>query len=244
MLTSELAAGEKLLTISGENVARVKNDLALPETDSLASDTPSNLRNNLGSDYVVLGSYLDLGDGSEVRVDLRLQDATTGQIVSTLTRRSTEGRLDSLITQAGSDLREKLGVGPTAVSEEVAVKAELPSNVEAARFYSQGLQKLRGFDSLAARNLLEKAVVADPRHALSYANLAAAWNSLGYDQKAAEAAKKAFDLSGGLRQEERWRVEGQYHEVTHQWDKAVETYRSLYEASPDSVDYGLSLASA
>jgi tetratricopeptide (TPR) repeat protein len=180
----------------------VKNDLALPETDSLASDTLSNLRNNLGSDYVVLGSYLDLGDGSEVRVDLRLQDATTGQIVSTLTRRSTEARLDSLITQAGSDLREKLGVGPTAVSEEVAVKAELPSNVEAARFYSQGLQKLRGFDSLAALNLLEKAVVADPRHALSYANLAAAWNSLGYDQKAAEAAKKAFDLSGGLRQGE------------------------------------------
>ena len=28
MLTTELGAGEKLLTISGENVARVKNDLA------------------------------------------------------------------------------------------------------------------------------------------------------------------------------------------------------------------------
>jgi hypothetical protein len=37
----------------------VKNDLSLPETDTLAADTPPRVRNNLGSDYVVLGSYLD-----------------------------------------------------------------------------------------------------------------------------------------------------------------------------------------
>ena len=80
MLTTELGAGEKLLTISGENVARVKNDLALPETDSLAADTLARVRKNLGSDFVVLGSYLDLGDGSDIRVDLRVQDAKTGQM--------------------------------------------------------------------------------------------------------------------------------------------------------------------
>ena len=173
-----------------------------------------------------------------------MQDAATGQIVSIVTRRGSQSRLDELITQAGADLRSKLGAGPAPAAEEVAVRAELPSNVEAARLYSQGLEKLRSFDSLAARDLLEKAVVADPKHAMSYANLAAAWNSLGYDLKAAEAAKKAFDLSGGLRQEERLRVEGQYHEVSHQWDKAIETYRTLYQASPDNLDYGLNLAQA
>ena len=39
MLTTELGAAERPLTISGENVARVKSDLSLPETDSLAADT-------------------------------------------------------------------------------------------------------------------------------------------------------------------------------------------------------------
>ena len=222
----------------------MKNDLSLPETDTLASDTLARLRKNLGSDYIVLGSYLDLGDGSDIRVDFRVQDAATGQIVSIVTRRGSQSRLDELITQAGADLRSKLGAGPAPAAEEVVVRAELPSNVEAARLYSQGLEKLRSFDSLAARDLLEKAVVADPKHAMSYANLAAAWNSLGYDLKAAEAAKKAFDLSGGLRQEERLRVEGQYYEVSHQWDKAIETYRTLYQASPDNLDYGLNLAQA
>jgi eukaryotic-like serine/threonine-protein kinase len=50
MLSAELAAGERLLTISGENVARVKNDLSLPETDTLAPDTLARVRKNLGSD--------------------------------------------------------------------------------------------------------------------------------------------------------------------------------------------------
>ena len=225
-------------------MARVKNDLALPETDSLAADTLARVRKNLGSDFVILGSYLDLGDGSDVRVDLRLQDAKTGQIVSTVTRRGSETHLDDLITLAGSELRGKLGVGPTPAAEEVAVKAELPSNVEAARFYSEGLQKLRNFEPLAARDLFEKAVAADPRHAMSYAYLASAWKSLGYDQKAVAAAQKAVEFSSGLRHEEQLRVQGQYYEASHQWDKAIETYRSLYQESPDDLDFGLRLANA
>ncbi|MGC2185963.1 MAG: tetratricopeptide repeat protein [Terriglobales bacterium] len=244
MLTSELAAGEKLLTISGENVARVKNDLSLPETDTLAADTLSRVRKNLGSDFVILGSYLDLGDGSGIRVDLRVQDAKSGQIVSTVTRRGSEAHLDELITLAGSEVRGKLGVGPTAAAEEVAVKAELPANVEAARFYSEGLQKLRNFEPLAARDQFEKAVAADPRHAMSYAYLASAWKALGYDQKAAAAAQKAVELSSGLSREGQLRVQGQYYEASHQWDKAIETYRSLYRNAPDNLDYGLRLANA
>jgi serine/threonine protein kinase/tetratricopeptide (TPR) repeat protein len=244
MLTAELAAGEKLLTISGENVARVKNDLSLPETDSLAPDTLARVRKNLDSDFVVLGSYLDLGDGSDIRVDLRLQDAKTGQTVSTVTRRGSKAHLDDLVTLAGSELRGKLGVAPTPAAEEVAVRAELPSNVEAARFYSEGLQKLRNFEPLAARDLLQKAVAADPRHAMSHAYLAAAWKALGYDQKAVAAAQKAVEFSTGLRHEEQLRVQGQYYEASHQWEKAIETYRSLYDGSRDNLDYGLRLANA
>jgi hypothetical protein len=36
MLTTELAAGEKLRAVSNEDVARMKADLALPEADTLS----------------------------------------------------------------------------------------------------------------------------------------------------------------------------------------------------------------
>jgi TolB-like protein len=232
MLTTEIAAGEKLLTISGENVARVKADLSLPETDTLAADTLAlaRLRKNLGTDFVVLGSYLDLsGDSPEgIRLDLRVQDAQTGNTIASFTVRGKEGKLDQLITDAGMQLRHRLGINQVPESEKVAAKASLPANLEASRYYAQGLEKLRSFDPLTARDLFEKAVAADPQHALSYASLAAAWSALGYDLKSAEAARKSFELSTDLPREERSLVEGQYYEASHQWDKAVSTYKNLY----------------
>ena len=86
MLNTELAAGEKLRTISGEDVAHTKNDLLLSDADSLGSDSLARLRKNLGTDYVVLGSYLDLGKdaGGQIRLDLRLQDATAGETIASV----------------------------------------------------------------------------------------------------------------------------------------------------------------
>ena len=64
MLAGELGAGEKLRTVPSEPVARAKADLSLTDTESLSADTLARLRTNLGSDFVVLGSYLDLGKAS------------------------------------------------------------------------------------------------------------------------------------------------------------------------------------
>jgi eukaryotic-like serine/threonine-protein kinase len=246
MLTTELAAGERLLTISGENVARVKSDLSLPETDTLAPDTLARVRKNLGSDFVVLGSYLDLGNGrdDQVRLDLRLQDATAGQTIAVVSAKGSEAQLDDLVTRAGAQLRDKLGIGDVPDLEASAVKASLPSNVTASRLYSEGLEKLRHFDVLSARDLLLKAVAADPRHAPTYVALSSAWSSLGYDAKAREAAKQAFDLSERLSNQDRLRVQGQYYETTNDFDKAIATYRALFGLASDSVDYGLNLANA
>lgn len=246
MLTTELAAGEKLRTISGENVARVKTDLSLPETDTLAPDTLARVRKNLGSDFVVLGSYLDLGRGGDdqVRLDLRVQDAAAGQTIAVVSAKGTEAQLDDLITRAGAELRQKLGVGEVPAAEELAVKASLPSNVQASRFLAEGLEKLRHFDMLAARDLLLKAVAADPQHAPSYVALSAAWNSLGYDSKAIEAARQAYQLAPRLRTEERLQVEGQYYVASDQLEKAIATYQALTALSPDNVDYGVRLAHA
>src|SRR5262249_14835080 len=77
MLTTELAAGEQLRTIPGENVARMKRDLSLPDTDSFGSETLSRIRKHLGSDLVVQGTFLE--SGNQIRLDFRLQDAVAGQ---------------------------------------------------------------------------------------------------------------------------------------------------------------------
>src|SRR5262249_36639226 len=111
MLTTELAAGEKVLTISGENVARVESDLPVPDPEPRAADTLARVRRSLGSDYVVMGSYLDVGgnSGGQIRIDLRLQDAIAGQTIAAVSEKGNLSELDTLVTRAGAQLRSKLG---------------------------------------------------------------------------------------------------------------------------------------
>jgi len=45
---------------------------------------------------------------------------------------------------------------------DAAARGSLPDSADAARFYSEGLERLRAFDTLAARELLRSAVAAAP----------------------------------------------------------------------------------
>jgi len=81
MLTTEVGAGEKLRTIPGENIARMKLNLSLSDADSYGAETLHKIRASIGSDYVLLGSYLALGNG-QVRLDLRLENTATGEMLS------------------------------------------------------------------------------------------------------------------------------------------------------------------
>jgi eukaryotic-like serine/threonine-protein kinase len=244
MLTTELAAGEQLRTVPGESVAQMKSDLALKEDDSFGSDTLEKIHKRLGSDLVVLGSYLALGKeaGGKIRLDFRLQDAVAGQTIASITESGTEDELLELISHSGAALRQKLSVGNVSEAQASDIRAALPANPEAARFYSEGLAKLRVFEAQDARDLLQKAVAADAKHAPSHAALAAAWSLLGYDSKAQDEAKQAFDLSANLSREQRLSIEGGYHELQRDWAKAIEIYRTLWGFFPDNLDYGLRLA--
>ena len=245
-LTTELTAGEQVRTIPAESIARMRVELALPEMDGLGPESLVRIRKNLGTDFVVTGSYATLNgkpDG-QIRLDLSLQDARTGETVGAFSQTGTEAHLLDLVSGAGERLRSKLGIRSATREEAAEVAIALPSKSETARLYSEGLASLRNFDALKARELLAKASDSEPNYALSHAALATAWKQLGYDENAKKEAKKAFDLSGNLSRAERLLVEGRYYETSHNWDKAAGIYRALFEFFPDNLDYGLALAHA
>jgi eukaryotic-like serine/threonine-protein kinase len=246
MLTTELGAGGRLRVVTGENVARAKVELRLGEVDSLGRDTLSRVRTLLGTDAVVLGSYvaLDGAQGRQIRLDLRLQDATAGETAPTLSEVGSEAELFPLVARVGRRLRRELGVEDPAEKGPEVARSALPSDPEAARLYAEGISRLRQFDPVGARDLLARAVAAEPGNALAHSGLAAAWAALGYDGKAREEAKAAFDLAGDLPREERLLIEGRYREAVRDWGRAVETYWKLWSLFPDSLDHGLRFAAA
>jgi len=243
-LMTELSAGDQLRTIPAESVARMRIELPLPDVDTLSRDSLARIRKNLGTDYVVAGSYAMLGtdSGGQLRLDLRLQDARTGETVVAVSESGTESRLFGLVADAGEELRSKLGAGAITTEQAAEVATALPSKSEAAHLYWEGLAQLHVFNALAARDLLLKAVATEPAYALSHSALATAWVQLGYDANANAEAKKAFDLSGNLSRAERLLVEARYREASRDWEKSIEIYRALFEFFPDNLDYGLALS--
>jgi len=216
MLTSELGAGTRLRAISGENVARLKMDFRIGDSDSLAPDTLAKIHSNLGSDYLILGSYTDLGgdSGGKIRLDLRLQDARKGIIVTAFAENGRESELFDLVSRAGTRLRQEIGAGAVPERQAAGVKAEIPSNPEIAKLYADGLAKLWAFDAIGARPLLANAVAEDPQFPLAHSALGVALSALGYEGKAREEAKSAFDLSANLNREAQLVIEGRYRIVS------------------------------
>ncbi|MFN7972332.1 MAG: protein kinase [Acidobacteriota bacterium] len=241
MLRTELAAGEDLRAIPGESVGRMRLELGLEDTDSFARDTLRRIRDNLGSDFVVIGSYLVAGREGRIRLDVRLQDAETGEFALALADSGTEEQIFDLVERVGARLRVRLGGTAPGSGTLQGIRAALPRSPEATRLYAEGLSRLRLLDALGARDLLERAVAADPDFPLAHAALAESWDRLGYDVRAAAEAKRALDLSAGLPRKESLRIEARHHSIVKDWDGAITAWRALHAEDPDDLDVGLDL---
>jgi class 3 adenylate cyclase/tetratricopeptide (TPR) repeat protein len=247
MLSTELGSTDAVRTISPEDVSTAKIDLALAIVPTFNTATLLKIRRILHSEYVISGAYVAMGStGSDsIHIDVHLQDADTGEAIFSLGEDGTIANLPEVLRKVATDLRSRLGVQNQSRSagEESRATAALPSDPEALRTYTEGVAKLRVFDALGARELLERSTALEPNLALPHVGLARAWELLGYDEKARGEAKLAVQLSGGLPPRERRSIEAEYHEMNSQWDQAISIYQALWVLYPDEPDYALELAS-
>lgn len=243
MFSAELASGGQLRLVSGEQIARASHDVPWSLSD-MPKDSLPRLRANLDTDFVTTGSYAVVGEGdkSQIRLDFRLQDTTAGDTVAEEAAMGSEADLFDLVSQIGARMREHLGASQITSEQASQVRSSLPSAPKAARLYSEGLNKLRAFETLTARNLLTQAVAADPKSPQPHSALSAAWLELGYDSKAKDEAQQAFELATNLSNEERLWMEAQYRDLNNEKPKAIQIVRTLADLYPDSLAYGLRLA--
>lgn len=242
MISAELAGGEKLRLVPAENVARLGGVRAVAGT--LSRETLANLRANLDADVVLSGSYVALPspDGQAVRLDMTLQDTSTGESLSTVTETGNEGDLFKLVSSAGDRLRGDLGLGFS--SPQSGIGSSLPSDRAAARLYAEGLAKLRGFDALGARPLLEESIRGESGFAPAHEALSQAWSALGYDENARREAESAFRLARESSPAVRTLAEARLAETQKKWERAEDLDASILRSHPDDLEAGLRLVSA
>jgi DNA-binding winged helix-turn-helix (wHTH) protein/tetratricopeptide (TPR) repeat protein len=244
MLSTELAAGEKLRLVSGEDVTNLRLSSPWPTTGTLDPKTTARIGGALNSDLLILGSYTTIGrpDREQLRLDVRLQVAKTGEILSEIAEIGSRQDLFQVVSRISGKLRDRLGVPHPQDLEEAGALASLPSNPEAVRFYSLGLAKLREYDYVSARGLFQEAIKADRKFPLAHSMLSRADIFLGHDDQAKAEAKRGLDLAGGVSRVQKMEIEAGYYHAIADRAKAAGIYRVLFNLFPDSLDYGLQLA--
>jgi DNA-binding winged helix-turn-helix (wHTH) protein/tetratricopeptide (TPR) repeat protein/TolB-like protein len=240
MLSTELAAGGKLRILRGEAVAQAQKSLSFQEDGSLRRGDLERLHAVLGADRVVVGTYLPIG--GKIRLDLRVVRIPEADTMISVAEVGTQSGLFDLVSRTGTRLRESMGIAALSPEQARQARALQPKSAEPARLYNQGLLRLRALDPPGALVLLQKAATADPGSAVIHSALSQAWAGLGYDAKAEAEARRAAELSASLSREERLAIEARLYQVGKKWDRAAETYRSLWTIFPDEIDYGLQLA--
>lgn len=240
MLTSELAAGGKLRAIPSEDVARWHADQGAAAEDGRLVDLLRSAQKNLGTDAVVLGSYVVTGTCPDcrVRVDLGVVTAHTGERMATVIEEGSAADLIDLTGRLGRRLRTEFGV-----TGDIASSPRWPA-ASAMREYAEGLKALRAGDPLAARERLETAAATDPGNALIRSALADTWTALGYESRAKEENRHANDLAGSLDRLDQLGIEARYRASLQQWDRAIDAYKAIFQLFPDSLNDGLNLARA
>jgi len=245
MISTELQQGGQVRAIPTETVAQVKRDLDLQEKDGYTRDGLRKVRDILGCDYVVAGSYLVLPgtDNQEIRLDIRVQESLSAETLTSLSVTGKHDELFDLVARAGREMRDRLA-GNLTPEGDLDWRTFMPNNPEAAQAYSEGIAQLQLSEDEKAAELLERANTLEPGFALGHSALADAWSSLGYLNRAQAEAAKAVSLMGGATQNVRLNVEARQYELQQDWPGAVAAYSHLFLDHPDDLEVGLKLVGA
>lgn len=231
-LTRELAASDGLRVIPAEDVATMRQDLVLPATGKIDQATLEQIQSHLGVDDLILSDYELSGqpNDEQIRVGLQIVNPSLGSEPISITQSGRTTDLFALSDLLARSIRTALKVGDISAADRTRLRAALPENTAASRAYYDGLEKLRQFDPLGARDFLKDAVQNDPEAPLPHFELSKAWDILGYDKEALAESKRAQETSQELSTPEQRQIECRVLELQRlDWDSAVSACRGVWE---------------
>ncbi|HEV8631599.1 MAG TPA: protein kinase, partial [Thermoanaerobaculia bacterium] len=244
-LRPELAATGELRAVPTDEVAQARTDLELHSVADLRSPTLALLHRRLGSDLVVLGSYLG-GPAADapLTVVVRAERLPGGETIAEVSERATVSELLQLVGRAGFELRSRLGLTALSPAQAQQLVASRPGDAEAARLYAEGVRSFHEFESAKAHSLLERAIARSPDFAPAHLELAAVLMRQGLTAQGTAEAQRAAQLSRSLPRREQLLIAGRRAQWSSDWQSAIAAFRELLQRAPNDLEAGLGLGLA
>jgi tetratricopeptide (TPR) repeat protein/TolB-like protein len=236
MLVTGLAQTPGLDVISSERIDEVLEARGQQGQNGLDRSQVLAVGREAGAGAIVAGSVF--ASGSNVRVDVRVQEVATGRIVSAHTVNGTD--VFPLVDDLTGRIRDSLDLAAAPTAPGVA---EITSgNLEAYRLFLDGMSAFENLRHADARKLFEDALRLDPEFAAAMFYLSLSTDSLD-DRAAAERHRQG--LRARLdRLPERLRLQAQAQDAERALDdaKAASLLETLIARYPDEIGGYVQLA--
>jgi eukaryotic-like serine/threonine-protein kinase len=179
----------------------------------------------LGSQYVIALDATNCGTGASLARE-QVTAATKEAVLPT-------------VGKAASSLRGKLGESLASIQKfDTPVTEATTSSLEALKAYASADAMRNGGGEAESIPLFQRALGLDPNFAMAYARLSAIYSNLGEEDRAVEAARKAFDLRGRVSERERFYIDDHFYTVSGDIEKDRENLELAIRAYPnDSSAY-------
>jgi len=240
-LSTDIGQSQRVRLVSPSRLQQALRDLHISPQSQLDLGTLKRIAEFTNADTVVYGQYTKFDE--KIRVNATVYDLKHERNYELKTDISSEKELLAGLDNLASQVRANVSTDPDVLKDlKSQPQFVLTKSVPALRAYDEALQLSRlGKDQDASKSF-EEAVTQDPNFALAYSKLALSYHSLGFDDKAEQASRRAVTLSDDLPSQEKYLIEANHAVIMNDTAKAISAYESLTKVNPDDTDAQLALA--
>jgi serine/threonine protein kinase len=232
-LSVQLEQSPFLALVSDRRVNDTLKLMGRPAGDRLTPEITREVCQRTGSKVMLTGSIAGLGN--QYVIGLKAVTCNTGDVLAEAQQQAAgkEGVLKALDAAAVS-LRSKLGESLSSVQKyDTSVAEATTPSLEALKAYSLGQKTDSANGGTAALPFYKRAIELDPNFAMAYEILSWVYFDLGEQGRAAEYARKAYELREKVSERERLYIEGTYYtNATGELEKAAQNYELLDQTYP------------
>jgi len=232
-LSVQLEQSPFLALVSESKVNETLKLMGRPAGDRLTPEVTHEVCLRTGSKAMLAGSIAGLG--SQYVIGLKAVNCNTGDVLAEAQEQAAakEAVLKALDAAAMS-LRGKLGESLSLVQKYATpVEEATTPSLEALKAYSLGVKTVNTKGEAAALPFYKRAVELDPNFAMAYAFMSEVYWARNEVGRAAENARKAYDLREKVSERERFNIEAYYYTfATGELEKAAQTYELWQQTYP------------
>jgi tetratricopeptide (TPR) repeat protein len=238
-LSVQLEQSPFLALLSESKVNETLKLMGRSPDDRLTANLTREVCQRTGSKAMLAGSIAGLG--SQYVIGLKAVNCNTGDVLAEAQEQAAgkEAVLKALDAAAVS-LRGKLGESHSSVQKYATPLEEATTpSLEALKAYSLGVKTVYTKWGLAALPFFKRAADLDPNFAMAYAWMSSVYWPLNEVGRAAENARKAYELREKVSERERFWIVGNYYlSATGELEKAAETDELWQQTYPrDDLPY-------